>query len=173
MPAVYTIVNQRNGHEIDAYETARLEIAVSAVTAAELRRLARAAKAVRAGRPGAIDRLDHVLANAPAPIRDLPARWGRGDKMQLAAIIISLVALLSPLLKDDGAVTPQQLADLVEHVLEQQSSGEQQPPDAETHDSTDDASTGQGPAAVQPDGGKWKRLPEPPDDQAGVKQSGK
>jgi hypothetical protein len=172
MPDEYEVLDQRTQRSIDAYVVAREQIVLSAVTLAELLRLSQAARAVQAGRPGAEERLERAIAEAPFPIRDLQARWNRADKMQLAAIIISIVALLMPLLKDDGAVTPHQLVDLVEKVVEQSGDRQEAPAD-DPHHGASDPSSGENPTPVEPQGVGGQRLPDSPDDQGGVQQPSK
>lgn len=133
MPDEYEVGDQRTGRRLDAYSRAPHEaIVLSAITLAELLRLSQAARAVEQGRSGAEERLDRVLAEAPEPIRRLRDRWTREQKLSLAGVIIALVALLMPLLKDDGAVTEEKLVEIVEQLIDQQQSdgsGQQSEPE--------------------------------------------
>ena len=123
MPDEYEVGDQRTGRRLDAYNPApRGAIVLSSITLAELLRLSQAARAVERGRSGAEERLDRILAEAPEPIRRLRDRWTREQKLSLAGVIIALVALLMPLLKNDGAVTEQQLFQIVEQLIDQQQS---------------------------------------------------
>jgi len=165
--------DRSTGEQFDLYAPAREQIIVSAITLAELLRLSQAARALQEQRPGAEERLVAVLDESPAPIRDLSQRWSRADLMQLAAVLIALAALLVPLLKDDGAVTPKELVDLVEKVIEQnQSGGDEQSPADEAQQGADAASPGEDAAPVEPEGADGQRLPDTPGNQPSVHQPG-
>lgn len=123
----------------------RNEARVSAVTAAELLRLARVARAVQEGRPGALERFDHVLAEAPDPIRRLGERWTRDQKLALAGIIIALVALLLPLVKSADGVTEDQLVEIIDQLVDQSDGpGQQGQPEEATTGGAGDTGAGEG-----------------------------
>lgn len=148
LPRKYFLVDRQTGARYDLYEgVVRERIAVSAITQAELLRLGQAARAVQAGAPGAEDRFVRVLAEAPAPIRQLRERWTREQIIALASLIVSLVALLMPLLKDDGAVTEQQLVEIIDELV-----GERSDAPGQQGQSEDGAAGGAGGACADESG---------------------
>ncbi len=122
MPDGYLLTDRRTGDEIDLYRGAmRQTVTLSAITLTELLHLAQAAKAVQEGRPGATDRLDRVLADAPEPVRRLRDRLGPMGWIALATLLLMFVQTMTPILKDDGNVTEQQIVDVLERLIKQQS----------------------------------------------------
>jgi hypothetical protein len=157
----YTIFDARTGEEIQMRRPHE-QITISVITLAELLRLAQAARAVQEGRPGADERLYRVLAEAPEPIRRLRDRlalggWTREQKLMLAGVIVALATAMVPLLKDDGSVSEQQLVDVIEQLVEQQSDGPDEQAEAEDRaaDSAGESGTGQrgGPSDPSEGGG--------------------
>lgn len=126
LPDRFTVIDVRSRERLSVVGPARVQGTLSAITLAELLRLAQAARAVQAGRPGATDRLDRVLAESPEPIRRLRDRMGPAEWIALAALIVTLVQVLTGIVKDDGQVTEQQLVDVIERLVDDQSTSQEQ-----------------------------------------------
>lgn len=141
LPEQLVLIDSGTGERVEAIGPDRVEVRVSAITMAELLRLSQAAQAVRAGREGAEERLGRVLDDAPEPVRRLRDRMRPGEWIALAGVLIALAAYLTPILKDDGQVTEQQLVEVIERLIEQRDDdggvGEEPPPAVEKTKSTD------------------------------------
>lgn len=124
LPERLALIDKRTTERIEVIGPDRVEVQISAITLAELLRLSQAARAVQNGRPGAGERLERVLAEAPAPIRRLRDRLTPGEWITLATFILGLVTYLTNVVKNDGGVSEDQLVTIIEQMLEQQGSGQ-------------------------------------------------
>lgn len=168
LPEEYSVTDRRSGQTFDLYCPPGGRVTVSVITRAELLRLSQAARAVSERREGAEERLDHVLAEAPEPVRRLldlrPRTWEQWAA--LAAIVSALATLLGLLIKDSGGVSEDQLVTIVQELI--QSHDQPDNPGREQQQGTGGGQSGVEPGDVGPPGagGEWR--PESPNAQHGA-----